>query len=270
MCLRAPRSQRAAVAPDRCHQAGLTLVELLVVMTIMSIVSAMIILAWSAASNSIDYSVHSAEARDSARFGIDRMTREIRDAQLPSAGYITSTGLASTAPSFVRARQTWIALFTSFNVSGSMPTVQPRLVLYVLYDNGQLWRYADLNGDGTNNGATGNPKWSVSLGQVSSTVSESTRTAQTTTWEGRQLVVGAVVNGSVADANAGTSTTDLYRYSVYNGSGALVQQSPVLGDTSRGAIMAVQIHLLVDLNPGHSPAYIDLLTTAQPRNQRPY
>jgi hypothetical protein len=43
-----------------------------------------------------------------------------------------------------------------------------------------------------------------------------------------------------------------------------------MGDTNRGAIMAVQIHLLVDLNPGHSPAYIDLLTTAQPRNQRPY
>jgi hypothetical protein len=239
-------------------------------MTIMSIVSAMIILGWSAASRSIDYSVNSAVARDNARLGIDRMTREIRDAQVPSASYIASTGLGPTTPSFIRTRQTWIALFTSFNVTGSMPDVKPRLVLYVLYDNGELWRYADLDGDGTNDGASGHPTWSVSLGQVSSTVSESTRIAQTTTWEGNQLIVGAVVNGRTADANAGTSTTDLYRYSVYNAAGGLVQQSPVMGDTNRGAIMAVQIHLLVDLNPGHSPAYIDLLTTAQPRNQRPY
>jgi hypothetical protein len=40
--------------------------------------------------------------------------------------------------------------------------------------------------------------------------------------------------------------------------------------TNRGSVIAVQIHLLVDLNPRHSPVYIDLVTTAQLRNQRRY
>jgi len=31
----------------------------------------------------------------------------------------------------------------------------------------------------------------------------------------------------------------------------------------------VHIRVLVDLNPGKSPVYMDLQTTAQPRNMRP-
>jgi prepilin-type N-terminal cleavage/methylation domain-containing protein len=257
--------------PTSDQQAGVTLIELLVVLTIMSVVSAMIVLGWSAASRSIEYSQNSAEARDMARVGIDRMTREIRDAQVPSSAYIQSTGLPATTPSFVRTRQTWLVLFTSFNVPGSMPDVSPRVVVYVLYGDGQLWRYADSSGDGKNNGVSDGTTWASSISALAGSMgAQSTEAVQTSTWEGRQLVAPHVVNGIIADPNAGTSTTDLFRYSTYNASGFLTQQSPVLGDTARSGIMAVQIHLLVDLNPGHSPAYIDLLTTAQPRNQRPY
>jgi hypothetical protein len=35
------------------------------------------------------------------------------------------------------------------------------------------------------------------------------------------------------------------------------------------AILGVQIHVLVDLNPGKAPVYVDFMTLAQLRNQRP-
>jgi hypothetical protein len=35
-------------------------------------------------------------------------------------------------------------------------------------------------------------------------------------------------------------------------------------------ILTVEIHILADVNPGHSPTYMDLISTAQPRNQRQF
>ena len=249
----------------------MTLVEIMVVVVIMAVVSSVIVLGWSASSQSIDYSVNSAEARNAARLGIDRLTREIRDVQLPSDAYIASTGLATSTPSIVRARQTWLAVFSSFNVTASMPNVSPRLVVYVLYADGTLWRYADINGNGVNDTAQGSPRWSNSLNTLASgNGSQGTEAVETSTWEGASLIVSHVVNGSVADPNTGSSTTDVFRYTLYDSSGNLAQQSPVLGDQLRAGVVAVQIHLLVDLNPSHSPTYIDLQTTAQPRNERQY
>lgn len=95
--------------------------------------------------------------------------------------------------------------------------------------------------------------------------------------EGRQKVVDHVVNYGVPDPNStpppSPTSTDLFRYSLWRASGstaALQQESPVDSEEDRAAIKGVQIHLLVDLNPAHSPVYIDLMTTAQLRNQRQF
>lgn len=255
------RSTTAARGPRRAlrAQSGVTLVELLAVISIMSIVSTMIILGWSAASQSIAYTSNSAFARDNARFAIGRMTREIRDAQLPTSAYVATAGFPTTTPSIVRARPTWIALFSSFNAPGPMPTVSPRLVVYCLYPDGNLWRYADLKGDGMNNGVSNSTSWSSSISALTNgTGTQGSEDIQTSTWEGASRVVDHVVNG--------LQNTDLFDYSSYDNNGALVQMSPVLGDQLRAAIVAVQVHVLVDLNPGHSPTYMDLQTAAQLRN----
>ena len=237
---------------------GVTLVGLLVIIAIMSIVSTMIMLGWSAASQSIDYSADSAMARDEARYAVGRMTREIRDARLPSVAYIADAGLASTTPAIVRARQTWIALF-SFNVAGAMPTTGPRLVVYCLYPDGTLWRFVDANRNGRNDGASGAPKWASSLtAMANGTGSQGSEATQTSTWEGASLIVNHVVNQMRG--------LNLYDYSAYDTIGWLGQNSPVLGDAARSNIVAVEIRLLEDLNPGHSPAYMDLQTSAQLRN----
>jgi len=258
------------------HQDGVSLVELLIAMTVMAVISTMIILGWSAATRSYAYSRNSAEARDFARQGLSRMTREIRDAEMPSDAYVALTGLPDSSTSIVRSDQMWIALFTTFNRAGSLPDVAPRLVVYCLYSDGQLWRYADLDGDGKNDDVG---DWAGAINDLDLTtdhgVTDAAReAAQTTTWEGRQKVVDHVVNWRNPDPNVSASSfTDVFRYSLwrtFEDTAVLQQESPVLGDQDRSGIVGVQIHLLVDLNPAHSPAYIDLMTTAQPRNQRQF
>jgi prepilin-type N-terminal cleavage/methylation domain-containing protein len=246
----------------RTGQAGVTLVELLVVMAILTIVGTMIIMGWWAGTQSMAFTVNSTEARDNGRTAIDRVTREIRDAQLPiSASYIQACGFdQNTTPAIVRAGPTLLALFTSFNVQTALPSVNPHLVVYCLYPDGNLWRYADLNGNGQNDGAS---SWGISVSELTS--SATTTLEQTArSWEGASLVCSNVVNPTVA--NGGNSSTDLFDYMSYTNSGTLQTQSPVLGDQNCSGIIAVQVHLLVDLNPGHSPVYSNLQTTAQLRN----
>jgi prepilin-type N-terminal cleavage/methylation domain-containing protein len=243
-------------------ESGLTMIELLVVTIIMSIVSTMLLITWFALQRSNAYSIYSSEARDSATLAVSRMTREIRDLQTPGSAYISACGLPTTTPAFVRSRQTWVAFFTTFNAANaSSPTASPRLVLYVLYPDGKLWRYADVNADGKNSSASGKPSWSSSLSNPGSN-----EAVETTTWEGAQLIVANVVNPSVR--SGAQSSTDLFRYDVYDNNGTIQQDSPILGDDNRSGVIGVEIRLLVDLNPGRSPTYIDLRTTAQPRNAR--
>lgn len=267
--MHAPATRAAgALAGKRNGQSGTTLMELLVVMVILTIVGTMIIAGWWAGTQSMAFTTSSTEARDNGRTAIDRMTREIRDAQVPSTSYITSAGFPATTPAIVRARATYIALFTSFDVPGAMPIVSPRLVIYCLYPDGNLWRYADLNGDGINNGASSSSTWASSISTLTNGGGGPTTGVEQTAsgWEGASLLTGNCVNGQVADPNAGTSSTDLFGYTSYTSTGTLQSQSAVRGDQNRSGIIGVQIHLLVDLNPNHTPMYTNLETSAQLRN----
>jgi prepilin-type N-terminal cleavage/methylation domain-containing protein len=238
------------------RQQGLTLMELLVSLIITSIVSAMLVTVFLALMKSNAYSINSAQARDQARTALSRLEREIRDAETPTNAYYAASGFNQTTTAcLARSSSTWLALFTTFNETGAMPYVTPRLVVYRLYSDGQLWRYVDADGNGRN-GSLGS--WNNCL---TGSINEAT---ETTTWEGAQMVVADVVNGSEPSASA---PTDLFDYSYYDSSGTLQQQNIVSGGL-RQSILAVQIHLLVDLNPGHAPAYADLMTTAQLRNAR--
>jgi len=249
------RALRSALRGLR-RQEGLTLMELLIGLVISAIVSAMLIMIFIALQDSNSYSVNSAMARNQARTALSRLEREIRDAETPTNAYYAASGFSQTSSAcMARTTSTWLALFTTFNQTGSMPYVTPRVVVYRLYSDGTLWRYVDANGDG-HNGSLGT--W---YSCVRHTIDEAT---ETTSWEGHEMVVDHVVNAIVPSTGM---PTDLFQYSYYDSSGNLQQQNLVTGSL-RQSILAVQVHLLVDLNPSHSPAYIDLLTTAQLRNAR--
>ena len=63
----------------RHRASGLTLVELLVVMTIGVIVSGAILLTWSSLTRSFSFTTKSSDSQDFARDAVARMGREIRD-----------------------------------------------------------------------------------------------------------------------------------------------------------------------------------------------
>jgi len=76
-----------------------------------------------------------------------------------------------------------------------------------------------------------------------------------------QIVAKNIVNVS--------NSTPLFTYNYIDAAGNVVVATTVsAADVPR--ILTVEIHILADVNPGHSPTYMDLLSTVQPRNQRQF
>lgn len=80
--------------------------------------------------------------------------------------------------------------------------------------------------------------------------------------EQERLVVSNVVNGS---ANPVFRYLSVDAYGTPSASATIPTSQALLARVS-----AVEIHLMVDLNPGKSPSYMDIRTTAQLRNQRQF
>ncbi len=231
------------------RQRGVTLIELLVAMTVAVVISTMLILSWVTLTGSYANTTKRGKAGDWARLTTARMVREIRDVEQPPPA-VAEVGIA-------RARPYYVVLYTTFNEAGNTSAAMPpRLVMYRLYSNGELWRFHDADDSG-------------SIGGVNITLeswpSISFPLDERTSGEGAQLMVENVVNTANPSA---ASPTALFTYSSYGSDGNFVTASDVRGTTVRAQIRAVEINLLIDLNPGKSPVYTHLRSTAQLRNTR--
>ncbi len=220
------------VAPTR-RQKGMTLVELLVAMSIMAVLSTLIVASWVALTNAYSFSSRSDRQRDLARQAIDRMAREIRDAQEP---------LGSGSPAINLAYPNEIRFYSTFNTAGaSSPTTEPRLTRFI-------YRVTDpTEGSGAVFREFPGPNGVFDDGgdDVS------------------QRLVGGVSNDGAGK--------DVFTYWSYDPVTADLEPSDgmtTLADPSR--IVEVGITLLVDLNPGKAPNYMDISTKVQPRNVREF
>jgi prepilin-type N-terminal cleavage/methylation domain-containing protein len=253
----------------RCQQ-GITLVELLIAMSIMSVITALLLLGWFALSKSYGFAVHSADARDSGRQAMQRLQREIRDAQKPPQGYLGTSTFDAPDAIIYRARPYFIAFSSTFNDAGNAtaawtgtptPTpspTRPHLIVYKLYTTDhELWRFEDLNNNGKIDVTSG------SFDMLSD--GPSSQLAEQQAGEGATLLVTDVVN--CADLSHPATWVPLFQYNYYDSAGVL-QSEPRLVGADRQAIIAVQIRLLVDLDPTKAPLYADLRGTAQLRNAR--
>ena len=236
--------------PERKRgQRGITLIELLAAMTISLVISSLILVSWFALSGSYANTTKRGKTGDWARVTTARMVREIRDVEQPPAA-IAEVGM-------VRARPYYTVLYTTFNEAGNASAATPpRLVMYRLYSNGELWRFHDANNSGSIAGVD------ITL---ESWPAITFPLAERTTGEGAQLMVENVVN----TANPSTaSPTALFTYASYGEDGTFDTAIDVRGTSARGQIRAVEINLLLDMNPGKSPVYTHLRATAQLRNTR--
>ncbi len=124
------------------RQAGITLIELLVGMTITTVISAMLITSWIALSDSYSFTTKDTKAREYARDATRRLSREIRDAQ-PVPGYAS-----------IRTARPYRLYFTTLfndsdaaNAANTSPVLIGYLMRYVAssgtYD---LYRVEDSDG----------------------------------------------------------------------------------------------------------------------------
>jgi type II secretory pathway pseudopilin PulG len=225
---------------------GMSLVELLLAMSVSLVITAMILVSWFALSRSYASTTKREKASDTTRFAMARMVREIRDVEQPPAT-VTSTEVA-----VVRARPYYVEVYTTFNRPGNQfADVKPRLVMYRLYSDGELWRFQDL--DDPSDGIQG----------VAESAESGFSLTEQTDGEGAQFMAANVVNET-----ATSPATSLFTYIYYNDDGTLARVSDLRGTLNRAKIRAVEINLLLDLNPGKSPVYTHLRTTAQLRNTR--
>jgi prepilin-type N-terminal cleavage/methylation domain-containing protein len=215
------------------RQRGITLVELLVAMSIMLVLTTMIIATWMSLTNAYSFSSRSDKQRDLARQAIDRMAREIRDAQEP---------LGSSSPAINRAYPNEIRFYSTFNnADASIPTTEPRLTRFIYRvtnaaaGTGAVYReFPGPDGD-----------FDTANDNVS-----------------HRLV------DNVSNDGAGR---DIFTYWSYDPTTSELEPSEgmtALADPSR--VVEVGITLLVDLNPGKAPNYMDISTTVQPRNVREF
>ena len=254
--------------PRAREQQGITLVELLVAMAIMSVITAMLLMGWFALSRSWAFTTHSADARDSGRQAMQRIQREVRDAEKPPQAYLGTNPSGAPDAILFRARAYWIAFSSTFNDAdnatagwtGPTPTPspsRPHLVVYRLYSDRTLWRFEDLDNDGKID-TQGTP-----FDMASEYPPDFTHSAnEQQTGEGATLMLKDVVNYADAPHRA-----PLFDYNYYDSAGVLASDHALYG-ADRLAIIAVQLRLLVDLDPTKAPLFADLRGTAQLRNSR--
>jgi len=221
---------------DAGRQTGITLVELLVVMVILGIVTTMILGTWFALQSSFAHTSHASHAREFARDSVTRMTREIRDAQ----------GYGGKNP-IIRADRFVIVFSSTFNQANNSTTGTPPVETAFVYvesasrQSGSIYRVVDKNANGVDD-----------------------ELASVATYP--PPVVDDVVNWWKPSVTAKVS---LFRYTYFSDQGAFKTVNSMTGVASTARILSVHIRVLVDLNPRRAPVYMDLQTTAQPRNGRP-
>jgi prepilin-type N-terminal cleavage/methylation domain-containing protein len=226
-------------------QDGLTLIELLVTLIIMSVVSTMLVGAWISLQRAYAFTRQANAARATARDAIDRVSSELRAAQPPT--------LVASTP-----------MPTPFYFAAASPYVCDayHCVFYSAYNNSAA-------ADGT--GMTRQRLTAIWLDTSGGTQKlfwqRDSNSNLSFADEGLPKVLARnVVNYSLSPKKPvfvyyfRDPTTGVYTNSE--------NSTPVTLLTSASAanLVFVQIELVVDANLAHTPSYADVITTIWPRN----
>ena len=216
-------------------QAGITLIELLISMTILTVVTTMIILSWIALQSSSVQTASANDSRSSARDALDRMSTEIRSAD-------SQPGSAAGSAVFTVATPTEVDFYSSYNVVGqaSDGSGSGALRLTKLYLTGTMpYQQLVMVRDTNNN---------VTLGDA-----------------GDLTIVLAdnVVNNSVPSTG---SPTAVFTYGYRDTTNGPFLSATTITTANLAKIVSVNIRVIVDKNLNHLPVPIDLQTIVRPQN----
>jgi len=246
--LRGPRAERG-------RESGITLIEILISMIVLSIITTMLIVAWISLQRGAAFAVSSNNARSTARDAISRIGTELRAAQptavpTPAA---SMTAMPTGLPPIKAAGQWSVQFWSVYNNPNALSdgtgvaSGVPRLTEIALNPLGStdpkemqtLYLRRDLN----NNGSVAD------------------------TGDLKIVLARNVVNKVLYAQNSNAQEYSLFVYG-YRSSSAY----PVTWFDNRDStldlstIVAVRARVIVDANISHTPKYIDTTTTVRLRN----
>jgi prepilin-type N-terminal cleavage/methylation domain-containing protein len=231
---------------SRRSQSGITLIELLITMVILSIVTTMLIGAWISLQRAYAFASAKNNATAQSRDAIDRISSEVRTAQ----GRIYT---ASPSPS----------TSTPFVVGGTSP--------YVCDANAITFYSAYNNPDAAlNSGQYGRGQ----LRLTSIWLETSGSKPQKTLWWQRDTSITPngldssdrkIMLASNVVNTAAVINKPIFMYNVLNSSGNISQETS-LTSANVASLVSVQIEVIADVNITHTPTFVDLVTTVEPRN----
>jgi prepilin-type N-terminal cleavage/methylation domain-containing protein len=235
-------------APFR-SQSGITLIELLVTMIILSIVTTMLVGAWISLQRAYAFTSAKNNATAQGRDAIDRVSSEIRTAQgitysaspspTTSSPFIvdgTGTSPYGTGTSAYLCDATHLTFYSAYNNSSAASQsgdlgrnqLRPTAIWLDQTKNTLLWRR-----DTNNNGLDDND---------------------------RTIKLASNVVNTAASVNK-----NVFTYNVRNALGNIVTANS-LTSANVNALVSIQIEIIADVNLTHTPTYVDLMTTVEPRN----
>ena len=233
----------------RTSQAGISLIELLISMIIMAIVSTMLVGAWISLQRSYAFAAAENKATGTARDALDRVASEIRDAQgitfSPSATPVPTTSTPFSVDATGINCGPWRCTFYSaYNKpsaalqSGQYGRDQLRLTAIWLDDIAGAQKQKTLY-------------WQRDTSIPADGLDPSDRKVKLAT---------NVVNAAFSSPSKPIFTYFFRTAGVYT-------SSDTLTTANVATLVSVQVDIIVDANLSHTPKYIDLKTTVQPRNQ---
>jgi len=128
----------------RGAQAGITLIELLISMIILTIVSTMLVGGWISLQRSFAFAQATNTARATARDALDRVSSELRDCQPPTTG---GSPFTSASPYRCVFYSSYNQAGASADGTGNKSTVL--LLTRIYLDQKTLYWQRDTNGSGT-------------------------------------------------------------------------------------------------------------------------
>lgn len=231
-------------------QSGISLIELLISMVILSVVTTMLIMSWMSMQRAFAFTSADNKARATARDALTRVSSEIRAAQPPSDASITPFYLAGTTP---------------YVCDGYDCT------FYSAYNNPLAYSSSGASGRGP---ATLNGTLLLTAIWLDTSTSTTQKPQATLYWQRDTNMNGALDSGDrkiilatdVVNTPTRMTSNPIFTYNLYDATTGY-STTNTLTSLNVASVVSVQVDIVVDANISHTPRYIDLLTTVQLRNQ---
>lgn len=237
----------------RTSQAGVTLIELLISMIILSIVTTMLIAGWINLQRASAFAVSANNARATARDAMSRISSELRGAQPTSLP--TATPAPALQPPVTMAAPMEVRFYSSFNSAAANADGSGLSALRPT----RIW---------LDTATVPSPPWSAQGRTLYWQRDMNTPSNGSFTDAGDRSIVLArnVVNTLVADATNGTSYTPVFRYAYRDAGDHVLWKDNADSSLVLASVVAVRVRLIIDSNMAHTPNPVDITTTVRLRN----